>query len=150
MLGISYKSTWFMMHRVREAMREPAFAAGPLGGQNKVVEVDETYVGGKETNKQKRQPGRQGGKGKEAVVALVERDGRVRGYHVANVTAENLLPDLVTQMERASYLMTDDSKVYPAIGDEFSGHGTVTTPSASMCATAGSCTRTPWRATSCS
>src|ERR1700693_2684907 len=50
MLGISYKSTWFMMHRIREAMREGIFP-GPLGGADKVVEADETYVGGKEKNK---------------------------------------------------------------------------------------------------
>jgi len=47
MLGISYKSTWFMMHRIREAMREGKFP-GPLGGADKIIEADETYVGGKE------------------------------------------------------------------------------------------------------
>lgn len=87
MLGISYKSTWFMMHRIREAMREPSFAAGPLGGANQVVEVDETYVGGKAKNRAYKAP-----PPKEAVVALVERDGRVRGFHVANVNAETLRP----------------------------------------------------------
>jgi transposase-like protein len=119
MLGISYKSTWFMMHRIREAMREPSFASGPLGGQNQVVEADETYVGGKARNQTGRIPP------KEAVVALVERDGRVRGFHVKNVTAATLRPILVTQINRASYLMTDESKVYPKIGEEFGGHGTV-------------------------
>ncbi len=127
MLDISYKSTWFMMHRIREAMREPSFLSGPLGGANKVVEVDETYVGGKEANKHKakRRAGMQGGKGKEAVVALVERDGYVRSFHVANVNATNLRPILVSQIDRVTYLMTDDSSVYPKIGQEFSGHGTV-------------------------
>ena len=119
MLGISYKSTWFMMHRIREAMREPSFATGPLGGGNHVVEVDETYVGGKARNQKGKVPP------KEAVVALVERDGRVRGFHVTNVTAANLRPILVTQINRASYLMTDESKIYPKVGEEFSGHGTV-------------------------
>lgn len=124
MLSISYKSTWFMMHRIREAMREPAFAAGPLGGQNQVVEADETYVGGKAKNRARKAP-----PPKEAVVALVERAedgaGRVRGYHVANVNAETLRPILVTQVSRKSWLMTDESTVYPKIGAEFSGHGTV-------------------------
>lgn len=120
MLGISYKSTWFMMHRIREAMREPHFASGPLGGANKVVEADETYVGGKAKNRAHEAPSP-----KEAVVALVERDGQVRGFHVANVDAKTLRPVLVTQISRASYLMTDESTVYPKIGGEFAGHGTV-------------------------
>jgi transposase-like protein len=119
MLGITYESAWFMAHRIREAMREPAFATGPLGGANKVVEVDETYVGGKARNRKGKIPP------KEAVVALVERDGNVRGYHVANVDAKHLRPILVTQINRASYLMTDESVVYPKIGEEFQGHGTV-------------------------
>jgi transposase-like protein len=121
MLDISYKSTWFMMHRIREAMREPSFAAGPLGGQNQVVEVDETYVGGKAKNRATRKAPPP----KEAVVALVEREGRVRGYHVADVNAATLRPILVTQVSRKSHLMTDESAVYPKIGEEFGGHGTV-------------------------
>ena len=49
MLGVSVKSTWFMMHRIREAMREGKPSA--LGGKNKVVEADETYIGGKAKNR---------------------------------------------------------------------------------------------------
>jgi transposase-like protein len=52
-LGVTYKTAWFMTHRIREAMRESHPAkSGPLGGENKVVEVDETYLGGKEANSQ--------------------------------------------------------------------------------------------------
>ena len=120
MLGLPYQTTWFMMHRIREAMREPSFAAGPLGGQNQVVEAEETFVGGKAKNRAYKAPPPQ-----EAVVALVERDGRVRGYHVANVNAETLRPILVTQVSRASHLMTDESTIYPKIGEEFAGHETV-------------------------
>jgi transposase-like protein len=73
MLGVSYKSTWFMMHRIREAMREGKFP--PLGGEGKFVESDETFTGGKAKNRAYRPP-----PPKEAVVALVERGGKVHSY----------------------------------------------------------------------
>jgi transposase-like protein len=118
MLGVSVKSSWFMMHRIREAMREGK--AGPLDGSNKVVEADETYVGGKAKNRAFKEP-----RPKEPVVALVERDGSVRSFHVEAVNSRTLRPILVTQIDRASYLMTDESTVYSKTGREFSGHGTV-------------------------
>lgn len=78
MLGIgSYRTAWFMAHRIREGMCELNVAdSGPLGGENKVVEADETYVGGKTRNRKGKVPL------KEAVVALVKRNGRVRSSHV--------------------------------------------------------------------
>src|SRR3954470_2022704 len=99
MLGVSYKSTWFMAHRIREAMREGKLPGG-LGGQNKVVEIDETFVGGKAANRKNHVPK------KAAVLALVERDGKVRSFPVANVTAKTLRPIIVTYVNRASYIMT--------------------------------------------
>jgi transposase-like protein len=126
MIGVSYKTAWFMCHRIREGLREGKFP-GPLGGENKVVEADETYVGGKETNKHKskRTAGRQGGKGKEAVFSLVERDGKVRSRHVPEVTAKTLREAIVTQVDRKSHLMTDEAGVYTKTGEEFAGHSTV-------------------------
>ncbi len=118
MMGGSYKTAWFMMHRIREAMREGKLPGG-LGGASKVVEADETYVGGKARNRKNRVPA------KTAVLSLVERDGKVRSFPIGNVTAQTLRPIIVTHVNRASYLMTDESTVYPTIGREFSGHGTV-------------------------
>ena len=89
MLGVTYKTAWFLAHRIREAMGddEPNKIGGPLGGEDKVVEVDETYVGGKANNRAFRKPAP-----KKAVLTLVERDGRARSFHVANIDAKNLRP----------------------------------------------------------
>ncbi len=119
MLGLSYESGWFLCHRLREAMRTPVPPNG-MGGDNKVVEVDETFIGGKAKNRAFSEPAP-----KKAVMALVERDGEVRSYHVANVTAKTLRPLIVTTASRKSYLMTDEGTQYTKIGKEFSGHGTV-------------------------
>jgi hypothetical protein len=83
MMGGSYKTAWFMMHRIREAMREGKL--GPLGGKGKFVEADETYVGGKAKNRAFKAPLK-----KKAVMALVERGGKVASVHVPNVTAKTL------------------------------------------------------------
>jgi transposase-like protein len=117
MLKITYKSAWFMAHRIREAMADPK--GGPLGGANKVVEADETYVGGKAKNRKGKVPA------KSAVLSLVERGSKVRSRHIADVTGKTLRLTIVTQVDRASYLMTDEAPAYPKIGDEFAGHGTV-------------------------
>ena len=121
MLSVTYKTAWFMAHRVREAMRPLAAedGGGTLGGANKVVEVDETYVGGKARNRKNHVPP------KEAVVSLVERDGRVRSRHVVNVDGANLRPILKAEIDKASYVMTDESPIYPGATAGFGGHGTV-------------------------
>ncbi len=121
MLGITYQSAWFLCHRIREAMDDQSHTStGGLGGANKVVEVDETYVGGKAKNRAHREPAP-----KKAVVSLVEREGRVTSRHVADVTAKTVREVIVTNANRASALMTDESAIYPSIGREFAGHETV-------------------------
>jgi transposase-like protein len=125
MLGVTYKTAWFMAHRIREAMREGTFT--PMGGSGKTVEADETFVGGKEKNKHvgKRKRGNIGGMGKEAVFSLVERGGRVRSQHVPSVSAKTLRPILVSQVDRNSTLMTDGEGQYRIVGPEFAKHETV-------------------------
>ena len=119
MLGVTYESAWFLAHRLREAMRDPK--AGPLGGDNKVVEADETFVGGKAKNRAyAKEPPR-----KETVFALVERGGKVRSRHVADVTAKTLREAIVTVASRKSHLMTDEAGQYIAVGREFAGHSSV-------------------------
>jgi transposase-like protein len=120
-LGITYRAAWFMAHRIREGMRTMVGGegGGTLGGKNQVVEADETYVGGKAKNRKNHVPP------KEAVISLVEREGRVRSFHVPAVNGETLGPILAQRINRKSYLMTDDGTVYPPIGEEFAGHGTV-------------------------
>lgn len=93
MLGITYKSAWFLCHRVREAMGLTP-EAGPIGGEGKTIEADETFVGGKAKNVHKGKPIPK----KHPVVALVERGGEVRAQHVADVTAKNVRKVLVTQL----------------------------------------------------
>ena len=118
MLGTNYETAWFLFHRLRECAFDPS--PGPLGGKNKVVEADETYIGGKARNKAFGPPPK-----KHAVFTLVEREGEARSFHVTNVNSKPLRPIIVETASRKSYLMTDESPVYPKIGKEFSGHGTV-------------------------
>lgn len=119
-LGVTYKTAWFMTHRIREAMRDTT--TDQLGGPNTsgIVEADETYFGktrgqGKGSHSSK----------KQKVVALVERKGRVRAFHVASVTAESLKPILHGQIAKDARLMTDAASMYRKIGQHFASHETV-------------------------
>lgn len=121
MLGITYKSAWFMAHRIREAMTPDAKSSGPVGGPGKTIESDETFVGGKAKNVHKGKPIPK----KQVVVALVERGGDLKATHVADVTAKTIRTTLRTQASRKSHLMTDDSLVYYWLGREFASHSSV-------------------------
>jgi transposase-like protein len=125
MLGVTYKTAWFLCNRIREAMT-PA-TRGPLGGEGKIVEADESHFGGKEKNKHvgKRNKGNIGGKGKQAVFALVERDGMSHSFHVAKISGNALRPLIVENVSRKSSLMTDEGGQYYHVGKEFAGHETV-------------------------
>ena len=131
MLGVTYKTAWFMTHRIREAMADKN--AGPIGGEGKIVEADETYHGRRENPRTTTTSGRpfikKGKKGTPAmrpVVALVERGGEVRMFHVENATKANIREVLVRNVDRKSVLHTDESRLYTETAKEFAGHRTVT------------------------
>jgi transposase-like protein len=109
MLGLPYKTAWFLCHRIRESLKASPDAP-QLGGQNKVVEGDESYVGGKAKNRAFREPAP-----KKAVFSPVEREGQVRTFHVATVSGATLGPIIEQQVQKATMLMSDDSPIYPGI-----------------------------------
>ncbi len=119
-LGVSYKTAWFIMHRIREAMN-PDAKSGPIGGKGKTVEADETFVGGKAKNVHRGKPTPK----KYPVVALIERNGEIRAQHVADVTAKTLRATLAKHVSQQSHMMTDDSLAYYWIGPEFAAHDAV-------------------------
>jgi transposase-like protein len=117
MLGVTYKTAWFMCHRLRLAMKDDS---GPLGGPGQTVEADETYVGGKAGNRAYRNTAP-----KKVVVSLVERGGHARSFHIANVNARTVRPLLFTNVDRRSTLNTDGSTIYKDLGASFASHGRV-------------------------
>ncbi|ESY76108.1 transposase IS1595 [Mesorhizobium sp. LNHC221B00] len=125
MLGVTYKTAWFMAHRIREAMKEDVASSGPLGGEGKIVEADETYFGPKDTIKKRTIRGKPSNSSKRSIVALVERGGSVRSFHVERATKASVRDVLVRNADRKSTLMTDESNFYPITGKEFADHATV-------------------------
>jgi len=122
-LGVTYKTAWFMTHRLREAMKDGN--PGLLGGGGKIVEADETYVGGKERNKHanKRDKKNIGGMGKQMVFSLVERGGKVRSLHLPSVSASNLKPVLESQLNaKETHLRTDGERQYQKLAFMFASH----------------------------
>lgn len=116
--GVCYKSSLFMLHRIRFAMADTTDTQLGSGGQ--AVEVDETYWGNKEG-----EPKRPGVKHKHAIFALVERKGGVRSFHTPNVTVKTLKPILEKHVAKSAELMTDDALIYRGLGKPFSRHGVV-------------------------
>lgn len=133
MLGVTYKTAWFMAHRIREAMKEDVSSAGPIGGEGKTVEADETYIGKRETPRvsaqRKGRPftkkGKGGGAQKRIVVGLVERGGKARMFHLNDATKETVRDVLVRNVDRSSTLYTDESRLYTETGREYDTHRTV-------------------------
>lgn len=115
--GLSYKTSLFVLHRIRFAMADSAPALlGPGGGD---VEVDETYVGGKPRYKGVSKRGR--GTNKQCIVALVERGGSVKTKPVANVTGKTLKQAIRDNVDQSARIITDENSAYTGIGKEFDG-----------------------------
>jgi len=120
MIGVTYKTAWFMTHRIREAMKDPVFST-KMGGGGSIVEADETFWG----NKGKQRKGARGYAHKEKIFSLVERNGQARSFHVPSVTAATLRPIMSDQIHQDTEVFTDEFKSYAGLDLEFAGHKTV-------------------------
>lgn len=125
-LKITYKSAWFLCHRIRLAMKSGGLE--PLGGEGKIIESDETYWGPKDVDRdpamKRRRRGKPGPGGKARIMTLVERGGQARSVHVADLTNETMERILLTNADHKSRLMTDEG-TSPSIGLHFASHETV-------------------------
>jgi transposase-like protein len=127
-LGCEYNTAWFLHHRVMEAMRRGGLEA-PLGGAGKIVEADETYFGRRDERRTKhkrttpylRKPRRN----ERPVIALVERGGNVRTFHVAHADKDTVGAIVVQNIAFESRLHTDESNLYPPVGEFYAAHETV-------------------------
>jgi transposase-like protein len=118
-LGVTYKTAWFLAHRIRESMRQDELA--PMGGEGGTVEIDETFIG--------KRDGYEARPGwvhhKNTVLTLVERGGAARSFHIDEATKENIVPIVSANLDRETHLMTDEARRYESIGKEFASHDVV-------------------------
>lgn len=131
-LDVTYKSAWFLAHRIRLAMSNGGLFASPIGGAGMIVEADETYFGKVEHPLTLTTSGRPFSKGgargpanKRAVIALVERGGQARVFHVAEANQKTVSKIIRENVDPRSRLQTDESRLYPKVGKEFAAHETV-------------------------
>jgi transposase-like protein len=117
-LEITYKSAWFLAHRIREAMRDGALS--PMGGAGKTVEIDETYIG-----RLKGQPYGKGPAHKNVVLTLVERGGAARSFHIDSTSIADIIPIVRGNVKRETIVMTDEAPVYRGLGAEYLSHDAV-------------------------
>ena len=120
-IGVTQKSAWFMLQRLREA------CGGSTGKLSGLIEIDETYVGGREINKhesKKRKIGR-GIVGKTAVVGIRERGGRTRAIVVASTDRATLQGLVLANVDTDSVIMTDEHSGYAGLGKSFLAHETM-------------------------
>jgi transposase-like protein len=118
-LGITYKSAWFMCHRIREAMKRGGIGS-PMGGAGKHVEADETFIGQKAGHTPD-----SGGHHKMAVLSLVERGGEVRSFHIDKANMREIAPLIAANISIETTLQTDEARHYQAVGRRFADHQSV-------------------------
>jgi ISXO2-like transposase domain len=142
-LDIAYQSAWFMSHRIRECMRAGGLSAAPMGGEGKIVEADETYCGPIakakiRTETTRGRPYTKGGKGgpanKRPIVALVERGGNVRTFHVPVADKATVTKIVRENIAKESRLHTDESRLMSARTNISKRTSRSSTASANMCA----------------
>lgn len=119
-LKVTYKTAWFMMHRLREAMRTGDLAA-PLGGPNKTVEADETFI----SHMRGRPKNTKGTGDKRKVLTLIERRGKARSFHIEDLAVSTVVPIVRKNIARESAFMTDEARRYKRVGGEFASHESV-------------------------
>ena len=117
-LGVTYKTAWFLAHRIRHAMSDQG--GGLMGTGGGAVEADETYIGRKPGRKVKRGPGH-----KETVFSLVARGGNVRSTHITGKVFDGVKAALKADVSPEAVLMTDDARMYHRIAKQFADHQTV-------------------------
>jgi len=130
-LDLTYEAAWFMAHRIREAMRAGGLAP-PLGGNGGIVEADETYYGKPEDMKATKASGKRlryakkSPRNRRPIVALVERGGNVRTFHVPVADKEAVTKIVRENIAKESRLHTDESKLYKGSAEHFDAHKSVT------------------------
>jgi transposase-like protein len=131
-LGLgSYRTAWFLCHRIREAMKDAK--PEPMGGAGKIIEAHETYHGKRETPRKLKRPratpytkgGKSGSGDKRVVFGLVERGSKARMIHIQQATVEEVWDHISANVRRESVLHTDESNLYTTLGSQFAKHGTV-------------------------
>lgn len=115
-LEITYKSAWFLAHRIREAMKE--LNLKQLGGNDKIVESDETFIG----NEKEKPAGARGWNHKNKILSLVERKGKVKSFHISAVNVATIKPILKEALYQDTNLMTDEATWYQGMSKEFKTH----------------------------
>lgn len=127
-LGVTYKTAWFMSHRIREAFRDAM--PGPMGGNGGPVEVDETYQGSSKGGRGRRSKAWKGqGTGSphlRKIVSLVDRTGATRSFHIASIDAKNIKPILQAHIAKQAKVYTDNAGHYKKmnLAGEFADHQT--------------------------
>jgi len=116
-LGITQKTAWFVLHRVREMLKTNA---PTMVGENGPVEADETYIGGKEKNKHASKRTKDGESDKKSVVlGVIERNGKVVLKYVPNASEENMVPFVKQYVNIGAKLYTDEFRSYRKLGRDY-------------------------------